>query len=110
MTGSSICSMRSKRSSSYLERTLIVLFLQQLSLQAIGSSGPLEELEELEETLEGSEDDLYNWCFSSSLELVGDSLFEWSSSKSLKISSLLAWSLARVLIRDLTLALHSFWK
>ena len=107
MTGSSICSMRSKRSSSYLERTLIVLFLQQLSLYAIGSSGPLEELEE---TLEGSEDDLYNWWFSCSLELLGDSLPEWSSSKSLKISSLLAWSLIRVLIRDLALALHSFWK
>ena len=97
--------MRSKRSSSCLERTLIVLFLQQLSLQAKGSSGPLEELEE---TLEVSEDDLYNWCFSSSLELLGDPLSKRSSSKSLKISSLLAWSLIRVLIRDLALALHSF--
>ena len=99
--------MRFKRSSSCLERTLIVLFLQQLSLQARVSSGPLEELEE---TLEDSEDDLYNWCFSSSLELLGDSLSERSSSKSLKISSLLAWSLIRVLIRDLAFALHSFWK
>ena len=82
--------MRSKKSSSCLERTLIVLCLQQLSLQARVSSGPLEELEE---TLEVSEDDLYNWYFSSSLELSGDSLSEWSSSKSLKISSLLVWSL-----------------
>ena len=105
MIGSSICSMRSKKSSSCLERTLIVLFLQQLSLHAMSSSGPLEELEE---TLEGSEDDLYNWCFSCSLELLGDSLFERSISKSLKISYLLAWSLIRLLIRDLTLALHSF--
>ena len=78
-----------------------------LSLQARVSSRPLEELEE---TLEVSEDDLYNWSFSSSLELLGDPLFERSSSKSLKISSLLAWSLTKVLIRDLALALHSFWK
>ena len=46
MTGSSICSIRSNSKSSCLERTLIVLFLQQLSLQAKGSSGPLEELED----------------------------------------------------------------
>ena len=107
MTGSSICSMRSKRSSSCLERTLIVLFLQQLSLHGIGSSGPLEVLEV---TLEGSEDNLYIWWISWSLESLGDSLSEWSSSRSLKISSLLAWPLTRVLIRDLALALHSFLK
>ena len=88
-----------------MERTLIVLFLQQLSLQAIGSSGPPEVPEE---TLKGSEDDLYIWWIAWSLELLGDSFSERSSSKSLKISSLLAWSLTRVLIRDLALALHSF--
>ena len=106
MTRSSIYSMRSKSSSSCLERTLIVLFLQQLSVQARISSMLLEELEE---TLEGSEDDLYNWCFSSVLELFEDSLSQRSSSKSLKIFSLLVWSLIRVLIRDLVLALHFFW-
>ena len=63
-------------------------------------------LEELEDTLEVSEDDLYSWCFSSSLV----SLSGQSSSKSLKISSLLVWSLMKVLIKDLALALHSFWK
>ena len=56
MIGSLICSMRSKISSSCLLRTLIVLFLQQLSLHAIPASGPLEELEE---ALEGSKDDWY---------------------------------------------------
>ena len=50
--------MRSRISPSYLLRTLIVLFLQQLSLHAMGASGPLEVLEE---ALEGSEDDKYNW-------------------------------------------------
>ena len=89
--------MRSKSSSSCLERTLIVLFLQQLSWQARISSVSLEEVED---TLGVSEDVLYNWCFSSSL----DSLLGWSSSKSLKISFLLVWSLMRVLIRVLALA------
>ena len=98
MTGSSICSRRSKSSSSCLERTLIVLFLQQLSWQAKISSVPLEELED---TLEVSEDDLYNWCFSSSL----GSLSGWSSFKSLKISSLI-----RELIGNLALPGHSFLK
>ena len=56
MTGSSICSIRSMRSSSCELRTLIVLFLQQLSLHGIPISGLLEVLEE---TLE--EDDWFNW-------------------------------------------------
>ena len=99
--------MRSRISSSYLLRALIVLFPQQLSLHAMGGSGPLEVLEE---ALEGSEDDRYNWWISWSLELLRDSLSEWSSSKNLKISSLLVWSLTKVLIRDLALFLHSFLK
>ena len=107
MIGSSICSIRSNSKSSCLERTLIVLFLQQLSLQARISSVPLEELDG---TLEVSKDDLYNWCFSSLLEPFEDLLSERSSSKSLKISSLLVWLLMRALIRDLALALLSFWK
>ena len=98
MIGSSIYSMRSRISSSCLLRTLIDLFLQQLSLHVIPTFGPLEELEQV---LEGSEDDWYNWWISWLLELLEDSLFEWSSSKSLKISSLLVWSLIKVLIRDL---------
>ena len=86
---------------------MIVLFLQQLSLHAIPTSGPLEELEE---ALEGSEDDWYIRWISWSLELLEDSLSKWLSSRSLKISSLLVWLLIRVLIRDLALALHSFLK
>ena len=42
MLGSSIASMRSKRSSSCLLSTLMVL--QQPSLHGVGSSGPLEVL------------------------------------------------------------------
>ena len=99
--------MRSRISSSYLLRAMIVLFLQQLSLHAMGGSGPLEVLEE---ALEGSEDDWYNWWIFWSLKLLGDSLSEWSSSKSLKISSLLVRSLTKVLIRDLALFMHSFLK
>ena len=103
MTRSSIYSMRSRISFSCLLRTLIVLFLQQLSLHAIPTSGPLEELEE---ALEGSEDNWYIWWISWSLELLEDSLSEWSSSKSLNISSLLFWSVTRVLIRALAFYLH----
>ena len=94
--------MRSRISSSCLLSTLIVLFLQQISLHAIPTFGPLEELEE------ALEDDWYNWWISWSLELLEDSLSEWSSSKSLKISSLLVWSLTKVLIRDLALFLYYF--
>ena len=103
MLGSSIASMRSKRSSSYLLSTLMVL--QQPSLHGVGSSGPLEVL-----VLEGLEDDLYNCLSSLSLALLYDSLSERSSSSNLKISFLLGWSLIRVLISDLALALHSFLK
>ena len=105
MMGSSIASMRSKRSSSYLFNTLMVLFLQQPSLHGVGSSGLLEVL-----VLEESEDDLYICLSSLSLALLYDSLSERSSSSNLKISFLLGWSLMRVLIRDLALALHSFLK
>ena len=66
----------------------------------------------LNKELEGGleEDDWSNWWILLSLELLGDSLSEWSSSRSLKISSFPGWSLTRVLIRDLALALHSFLK
>ena len=107
MTGSSINSMRSRINSSCLLRTLIVLFLQQLSLHAMPMFGPLEELED---ALEGSEDDWYIWWISWSLELLEDSLSEWSSSKSLKISFLLVWSLTKELIRAFAFCLHSVLK
>ena len=58
ITGSSMCFVRSKISNSCLLRTLIVLFLQQLSIHDIGASGPPEVLEE---ALEGSEDDWFSW-------------------------------------------------
>ena len=105
MIGSSITSMRSKRSSSCLFNTLMVLFLQQPSLHGVGSSRPLEVL-----VLEDSEDDLYICLSSLSLALLYDSLSERSSSSNLKISFLLGWSLMRVLISDLALALYSLLK
>ena len=81
------------------------MVLQQPSLHGVGPSGPLEVL-----VLEGLEDDLYSCLSSLSLALLYDSLSERSSSSNLKISFLLGWSLMRVLIRDLALALHSLLK
>ena len=59
-------SIMSRRSSSCLVRTLIVLLLQQLSLQAIVVFGPLEELGEVPEEEEGWS----SWWILLSLELL----------------------------------------